>query len=315
MLRVATRAEKQKRDAEEAPAAKRLRATLGRAEKKKRDAEEAPAAKRRRGTLGLTERFVEHAFLDDLREVEGSASRESIENFEKCLAVIPGIADTTRGALVHQAAESNLGAVVMDAHGVAPMRGIEMTTVRWDWESALRQYIAKTEPNPADFLAVTHIGYWNPARKSGHACALLVLVRGDVATVAVADTGETTIAAQATRQRKYGGERSIVVTGRTDRRGACGVLEFARNVSPVMGVPSDIQNARRVIMAHCGVETLGAKGAARGYVEEPDRFLAVRYIDAADNANISHAQRGGTCTIYSILWLLGMADALSSGLL
>ncbi len=276
-----------------------LRIAARDAAREKKRAAEAPAAKRRRTSpaLTLTERFLEHVFLEDLREVPGNASRDTIENFEKCLAVIPGIAGTTRGALVYQAAESDVG----------------MHTVRWDWEDALRQYIAKTADNPDDFLAVTHVGYWDTYQKKGHACALLVLVRGDDATVAVADTGETSVAAHASGTRRYDGERSIVVTGRTDRKGACGILAFARNVSPAMSVPSDIHNARRVILAHCGVETPGARGAARGYVEQPDRFLAVRYIDAADNAIISHGQRGGTCTFHSILWLLGFADALALG--
>jgi hypothetical protein len=47
-------------------------------------------------------------------------------------------------------------------------------------------------------------------------------------------------------------------------------------------------------------------------VESPDRYLAVRFLGSARSRVISHPQRGGTCTFYSTLWLLGIADALIS---
>ncbi|MEI6137531.1 MAG: hypothetical protein WCQ48_09025, partial [Chloroflexota bacterium] len=174
----------------------------------------------------------------------------------------------------------------------------------------MRMYIECTQAADGDVTVVAPVGYYSAATKTGHACALLVHIRGEDAIVAVADTGETALECRQLEYDEYDGERAIVAMRRTDRKSACGVLEFARNVSPLLGARDELVAAREAILAACAPVPDWSYADDEPHDVCEDRHLAVQVINSDRGAIISHPQRSGTCTFYGTLWLLGIADAL-----
>jgi hypothetical protein len=318
-----------KREAEQAALQKKREAEKAALEEAaKREAEAKEIAENGKGTGSakddgpkLTSRFLEHMFLDDLLVLEGSKVDDAVRNFNLCVKAETATIGSALGALgvrgdvLVPSAPPGKSAVSLNVVTSNGSRLYGLDAVRYDWSAALGRYVDAAAPATDNevITKITPLGYYYAAYKTGHHFAVLVHVRGDRAIVAVADTGETALPASLeARDLKYAGGMAIVVLGLTDRKGAAGILEFARNISPVCSTSDDAKNARRVILQKCGVDV---DGNAKKMVREPhaelaDRWLAVRWLLAANNTIVSHPQRGGTCTFYSILWLLGIASAL-----
>ena len=151
-------------------------------------------------------------------------------------------------------------------------------------------------------------GYYNAAERFGHACAMLVHVRKDKddAIVAVADTGETVTTH---RYCEHVGTYRVVAVRRTDRKTACGILEFTRNVSPFLTDELELRATKDALLAECGRAPALREDIA--FEVQPDQHLAARVLGSQRGSIVSHAQRQGTCSFHTTLWALGLADALA----
>lgn len=264
-------------------------------------------------TAQLTERFLEHMFLDDMCVLDGSSSSTAVRNFQVCIDNI-GVKELTK---------ITLAAPAPDQTKVDKVRTKTKGEAYQDYiKNVLQKYIENDNKSDGDLDAVTlmPIGYYDEQNKKGHQAAILVVKQGDHALVAISDTGETAMnAAYADHygayKPDYKGLASIVAIGKADIKTARGILEFAKVV--LISGSTELEYTRKAILMKCNVdyyyETLGLS-----YIEpnmdmvvREDRHLAVQVLLTADNRILSHTQRGGTCTFYSILWLLGIAYALT----
>jgi hypothetical protein len=159
--------------------------------------------------------------------------------------------------------------------------------------------------------SIVPLGYYDWSNKKGHQIALLVHEQPDRTIVAVSDTGETALEGFTTSS-KY---TAIVALGHTDLATGRGILDFG------ITMIGDIRNAeilrivRMSILDKCGCTfvnrtLLAGSDANSPQARNDDRHLAVRFLSSGKNRIVSHTQRSGTCTFYSTLWLLGIADAL-----
>ena len=260
------------------------------------------------GTVALVdihERFVEHMFLDDLCELDGNDPAKAAADFRRCLAAARGIAESTRSAILDaaEAHTSTLRSLIKLNSGIS---GIEAIRREESWRTSLRTYIAHTTPTEGDLTVVLPFGYYSAAEKFGHACAMLVHVRGDDAIVGVADTSET---ATPHGYCEHVGTYPVVSVRRTDRKTACGVLEFARNVSPFLEKELELRATKDAVLAECGRAPEVRSEIA--FEVQPDQHLAARVLGSQRGSIVSHAQRQGTCAFHTTLWALGLADALA----
>ena len=256
--------------------------------------------------VDIHERFVEHMFLDDLCELEGNDPAKAAADFRRCLAAAGGIADSTRSAIIDQAQAhtSTLGSLITHKSGISGIRAIRLGD---SWRASIRTYIAHTTPTEGDLTVVLPFGYYNAAEKFGHACAMLVHVRGDDAVVGVADTAET---ATTHGYCEHVGTYRVVAVRRTDRKTACGILEFTRNVGPFLTEELELRATKDALLAECGRAPALRPDIA--FAVQPDQHLAARVLGSQRGSIVSHAQRQGTCTFHTTLWALGLADALAT---
>ena len=265
----------------------------------------------------LTERFLEHMFLDDMCVLDGSTPSRAAENFQVCINNI-GVESLKAIRLLVPKPDQTI---------VDETFGREKNEVEefYDYiQSVLSKYIenANQVDGNRDSVTLMPIGYYDEREKKGHQAAILVVEQGEDALVAISDTGETAMGAAYADHRgayrpKYKGLASIVVIGKAKRKTARGILEFAKDV--VISDSTELQYIRKAVLLKCNVGyynpytgfDLWYSEPNRDMVVRDDRHLAVQVLLTADNRILSHTQRGGTCTFYSILWLLGIAYALS----
>ena len=268
---------------------------------------------------GLTSRFLEHMFLDDIRIVEGDTCASAVGNFKNCLGVIGDVSDETRGSvidarLITQSALDTIAQHTTQDNPPHTYYGAFRTVTLSQWESSLEKYIAAFSIKHKKGTHITPMGYYNDSDRKGHQCAVLVcFLKGKTdAIVAFADTGETALATNKGRE-DYVGEMAIVAVCKTTKETASGILEFVLDVHPHISQKEHLTKARNAILKRCGYIQPIEQRDQRIYRStlSYDRHFAVRSMGCCYQNIVSHPQRGGTCTFYSTMWLIGVADALA----
>jgi hypothetical protein len=248
-------------------------------------------------------RFLEHMFLDDVLAVGGSVPQDAAICFKEFLQSLRGINERTR---------SVLSAYVMHSETSETLGFIADATS--DIESLLESSIASQKRNISIATeelttSIVPMGYYDGSKKSGHQFALLVHEQQGRTIVAVSDTGETAL------RYRDANTIAIVAMGHTDLATGRGILDLGMRMTGVIKNAGMLYLVRMKMLERCGVSFTFSSFLSGSDTNSPpvlndDRHLAVRFLSSGKNRIISHAQRGETCTFYSTLWLVGIADAL-----
>lgn len=272
-------------------------------------AEQAPTERRLDSTSPL---FLRHMFLDDICDLGGSPPEDAVNGFRAFLQRLAGINVRTRSILSHHDYVWHRGDedALKDA-------GSEETIAHFN--AILESSIASQRRSLTNIERTTSIiplSYYNDTSKKGHQIALLVHEQPGRTIVALSDTGATALTHIFTKGRHIREDTAIVAMGYTSELGiGRGIRDFGLSIMGAIRNEDMLRIVRRLILEKCGVEfvdrtRLDGSDEPSGAARTGDLHLAVRFLSSGKNRIVSHSQRGGTCTFYSTLWLLGIADAL-----
>ena len=254
--------------------------------------------------------FLQHMFLDDIRDVGGSAPERAVNSFNAFLQRLTGINERTRSVLSrYEFHKSEIDFLKeMDTSQLA-----RHINTGLDRSIELQKLLLENE-EPTLTTAIVPLGYYDGSNKNGHQIALLVHEQPGRTIVAVSDTGETVLTYHHGAMTSNS-DTAIVAMGHTDLAKGRGILDYCIKMTGAIRSAQMLSILRMLILERCGCEfvyqlRLNGSDANSPPARNDDRHLAVRFLRSGRNRIVSHTQRGGTCTFYSTLWLLGIADAI-----
>jgi hypothetical protein len=165
-----------------------------------------------------------------------------------------------------------------------------------------------------DTPAIVHVGYFDPSSKRGHAVKLLVRVHGGRGVVCLTNTGEGALDDYAPPDAMENRGHATVV-----RLGLAGHDTARRLLCVAVAVRSrrSIVNAAHVaqFVAFVCAKLTGSVAPSgpshSGY--DGDSRLVVRSLGVVSSGIRAHTQLGDSCQFMSMLWTLGIEEALSVG--
>jgi hypothetical protein len=254
--------------------------------------------------------FLQHMFLDDIIDVGGSAPERAVNSFNAFLQRLTGINERTRSVLSrYQFHKSEIDFLKeMDTNQL-----VRDINTGLDRSIKLQKPLLENE-EPTLTTAIVPMGYYDGSNKNGHQIALLVHEQPGRTIVAISDTGETVLTYHHGAMTSNS-DTAIVAMGHTDLAKGRGILDYCIKMTGAIRSAQMLSILRRLILERCGCEfvyltRLNGSDANSPPARNDDRHLAVRFLRSGRSRIVSHTQRGGTCTFYSTLWLLGIADAL-----